>query len=387
MKRSKWALLAVLLGVMVAMSGCFGGRYATGGVTGFVYEPPEGETTPYFGKPLVAGKPLQNARVTATGTRGFAVTDENGCFKLTGIPVGSQTITISNPSYKPKSIKVRIPAYDILSLEEPIKLAGKGYYLLIGVGKGYTDELWDSYDAYIEPLPPYFDPEDYYLNAPGRDVSILRDVLVSHNRLKIGRVERLIDGEATWTAVVTALEDFSYVMNPEDYLVIYFSGHGVPDGILLADSILSDAKFRYEILEDIFPAGTDVTLILDTCYSGSFADKNEEFIPLVPPGAGSKAFAGQGYTVIASSRPTELSHVRDPKSEVEPSIFTYYLVQAIRNGNADINFDGVITVQEVYNYVEWRVQNESLSRYGLKQNVYVWLYDSSSVIATYPVDY
>lgn len=33
----KRALLAVLLGIMVAITGCFGGRYATGGVEGFVY--------------------------------------------------------------------------------------------------------------------------------------------------------------------------------------------------------------------------------------------------------------------------------------------------------------------------------------------------------------
>jgi hypothetical protein len=382
MKRRKWALLAVLLGMMVVVSGCFGGgsRVATGGVTGYVYTPNDTKGELLIAKDLVVGlKPFQNARITATGTTQYVLSDKDGRFTLLGIPEGRQIITISHPSYKPRSVTINIIGDQIVPLPDRIDLSGKGYYLLIGVGEGYTESFWHEYERYIGERPGK--PEKIYLYAPTKDVSLMYNVLTRDNKLKLGRIQTLINEEAKWTAVLTRLEDFSMEMQDEDYLVIYFSGHGIPNAIALADSLLADGTFRDGMLKDLF-ARNDVTLILDTCYSGSFADGDILDIPLPAP---SKALAGKGYTVIASSRPVEESNVRDPWDPQEPSIFTYYVAEALRQGAADKNSDGMITVQELYNYASPRARMYSIDKYGydFEQNMYVWPSKSSNVISTY----
>ena len=76
----KRALLAVLLGIMVAITGCFGGRYATGGVEGFVYASKGGLARRRKGGDLIVSgtkdliynddyAPLEGAIVSAEGTR------------------------------------------------------------------------------------------------------------------------------------------------------------------------------------------------------------------------------------------------------------------------------------------------------------------------------
>lgn len=382
MRRRKWALLAVLLGMMVVVSGCFGGgsRIATGGVSGYVYAPDETKGEFLIAKDLVVGlEPLQNARITATGTTQYALTDHEGRFTLLRIPAGRQTITISHPSYKPRSVAVNVIGDQIVPLPGRVDLGGKGYYLLIGVGEGYTDSFWREYEKYIGQRPD--DPEEIHLYAPTKDVSLMYNVLTRDNHLRHGGIETLINEEATWRTVLSRLEDFAMEIQDEDYLVIYFSGHGIPNAIALADSLLADGTFRDGMLKDLFP-GNDVTLILDTCYSGSFADGDVSRIPLPAP---SKAFAQKGYTVIASSRPVEKSNVRDPFDWQEPSIFTYYIAQALRQGTADKNNDGMITVQELYDYTAPRARMYSMDTYGygFEQNMYIWPPNSTNVISTY----
>ena len=46
--------------------------------------------------------------------------------------------------------------------------------------------------------------------------------------------------------------------------------------------------------------------------------------------------------------------------ELGHGIFTYYLLQGL-NGAADLNKDGIVTVQELYEYVEQQVTQKSRS--------------------------
>ncbi|NMB13302.1 MAG: hypothetical protein GX977_13590, partial [Firmicutes bacterium] len=343
MGKRKWALLAVLLGMMVVMSGCFGGgsRVETGGVTGYVLAPTEDvdllEATK--GQSAIAklvikpGVPpeepiyedytgLPGAKVRAVGTRCVATTGFNGHFVLDSIPVGNQIIEITHEAYKGKlTIPVEIEA----NRNKPIaqqKMQGKGYYLLIGVGNHQVSNIW-SYYGYDQPLP---------IPAVSNDLRIMKEVFSADNALLGAPPVVLEDNDASMLGVTSALEELIGQMKRGDYLVIYFSGHGIGgtarddrgneihafDAIALYDDFVSDGELRDIIIESIFAEQglnlSDITLLIDSCYSGSFADGN---VRKKQP----KAFQKRGYTVIAASQPEEKSWTRDNDS----SLFSYYL--------------------------------------------------------------
>ena len=63
----------------------------------------------------------------------------------------------------------------------------------------------------------------------------------------------------------------------------------------------------------------------------------------------------KGRAIITASRPAELS-IELP--ELGHGIFTYFLVQGLK-GEADMNRDGIVTLQELYEYVDQQVAQKS----------------------------
>ena len=63
----------------------------------------------------------------------------------------------------------------------------------------------------------------------------------------------------------------------------------------------------------------------------------------------------KGRAIITASRPAEVS-IELP--ELGHGLFTYYLLQGLR-GAADLNRDGIVSLQELYEYVEQQVSQKS----------------------------
>jgi putative sterol carrier protein len=93
-----------------------------------------------------------------------------------------------------------------------------------------------------------------------------------------------------------------------------------------------------------------VVLLLDCCYSGAFAEglfvKADENLQLV------QQFEGRGRAIITASKATEYSFegARLAHSSALPSVFTSALVQGLATGQADLNNDGQISLDELYEY-------------------------------------
>jgi len=60
---------------------------------------------------------------------------------------------------------------------------------------------------------------------------------------------------------------------------------------------------------------------------------------------------------MTAARPTEVS-IELP--ELGHGLFTYYLIEGLK-GAADLNRDGIVTLQEVYEYLEQQVTKKSRS--------------------------
>ena len=381
MRRRKWALLAVLLGMMVIVSGCFGGGSSpTGSIEGVVWAPVDQYDGRLFVKNLEPGntdptppdwqipedsttyRRLPKASVTITGATSVATTDSNGYFRIDGVRVGEQILTIKHDLYKTHSFRAPIVENQLTKIIDPIPLSGKGYYLLIGVGEFGTD-YWKSY-GYMKPSS---------LTSVKTDVDVMERAFLLDNAFQAGAIARLVNSQATVNNVLSQLRQLVAKMEANDYLVIYFSGHGVGgdeyltthrfDAIALHDDFLGDWDLWDYISMQFRNRGIpikDVTLILDACNSGSFADG--KIRPVTQ-----KAFRKSGYTVIASSRPEQESSTH-PK--VDQGLFTYHAEIGLAQNEADNrgNRDGVITASELYAYVRPKVKQDSLG----DQEVYIW---------------
>jgi caspase domain-containing protein len=163
----------------------------------------------------------------------------------------------------------------------------------------------------------------------------------------------------------------------DDTVIVYFAGHGAPevdqrglerDGLAKylipsdadPDDLYSSA-LPMDDLQTIFGRieAERVVMFLDACYSGAaggrtFASKKTR------SGAVDDLFLerltrSRGRAIVTASRPAEVS-IELP--ELGHGIFTYYLTEGLR-GAGDLNRDGIVSLQELYEYVEQQVVRKS----------------------------
>jgi hypothetical protein len=99
-------------------------------------------------------------------------------------------------------------------------------------------------------------------------------------------------------------------------------------------------------------------LILDCCHSGAFARgmvaKGGESVDI------RNRFDGRGRVVLTASNATQYAFQGDEiVGEGTRSVFTLYLVRGLETGKADLDGDGWISLDELYDYVYDQVTEET----------------------------
>jgi tetratricopeptide (TPR) repeat protein len=154
-------------------------------------------------------------------------------------------------------------------------------------------------------------------------------------------------------ALASALEDWRGV----DQLVLYFTGHGRVVGgtyCLQVGSAVDDLLPFDNLLNDLRIRGVRrAILILDTCYSGAAAKvKSSRALPLLE-----EYQLPKGIAIVASSRASETSL---ELSDGSSSVFTHLFCLGIEKGLEGIGTsDGYITVEDIVNFVNSKLQSDS----------------------------
>ncbi|MCA1671633.1 MAG: caspase family protein [Actinobacteria bacterium] len=204
------------------------------------------------------------------------------------------------------------------------------------------------------------------LTAPEHDAESFAAVLRDPN---IGRFEVLpLLINKPHDEVNKAIVAFYYDAGPDDLTLLYFTGHGLKDDdgelyLAMANTQLGDSLIVTSVAAGTIDKAMSWSvsqrkvLILDCCYSGAF-----------PAGQLAKAdnavhalerFQGRGRAVLTASDSTQHSFQGDQlHGDAAQSVFTRYLVAGLRDGSADLNNDGRITLDELYGYVYKRVVEE-----------------------------
>ncbi|WP_168221121.1 caspase family protein [Actinomadura sp. WMMA1423] len=214
----------------------------------------------------------------------------------------------------------------------------------------------------------YDDPGLSSLRSPAHDVRALAAALADP-RIGGFEVEDVFNRRAH--EVNAAIEDFFCDKRPDDVLLLYVSCHGVKDDA--GRLYFATANTRVNRLGSTGVASTfvseqmshsmsrNIILLLDCCYSGAFVEG------MVARSGGNvginERLSGSGRAVLSSSsaleyafeldqqRATkEISHYGTREGGGRPSIFTEALVRGLTTGEADRNRDGLISIDELYDY-------------------------------------
>jgi hypothetical protein len=218
--------------------------------------------------------------------------------------------------------------------------------------------------ALIVASDEYADPGLRRLRAPGSDARALAAVLRDPG---IGgfEVRTLLNEPAH--VVNLAVEEFFADRRPGDLLLVHFSCHGVKDEdgeLYFATSNtvlgrLGATAVAAEFVSRRMSRGRSrrVVLLLDCCYAGAF---ERSLMPRASVEIGiGQQFGGRGRAVITASSAMEYAfeagELADTR-EVPPSVFTSALVHGLATGEADQDQDGLVGLDELYDYVYDRVR-------------------------------
>jgi tetratricopeptide (TPR) repeat protein len=213
-----------------------------------------------------------------------------------------------------------------------------------------------------------------YKNLPGRalqfadrDAEAIYSILISPEggNFRAENVHRLINGKATLADLRRELEQWlPAVAKEEDRVLIYFAGHGfifngkaylAPYDISPSD--IPGTGYPMEALGQVIGAKIKArhkVLLTDACHSGAITPENSQALNRSLLGLQSSLFS--------------LTASRDRESSFESAdwggghgIFTYYVVKGLE-GEADQNGDGIVTADELAEYVHRNVREATNAR-------------------------
>ncbi|GGQ81736.1 caspase, EACC1-associated type [Couchioplanes azureus] len=211
----------------------------------------------------------------------------------------------------------------------------------------------------------FADPTLASLRSPRRDVEDLEQVL-RHSRSCGYDVSTELD--CTSRTAQRAIEGFLARARTTDGInILYLSCHGIQDDrgrlhFAFADTekeYLSSTSVSADWVRDRVDASRSKStlMLIDCCFSGAFIDgmqarsgaavNVESLVTGIPQ--------GRRLAVLTASGDSEVSLEDAASAEVRPSYFTEAIIAGLSSGAADLNGDGRITVDELYEYVYDRI--------------------------------
>ncbi|AWS46165.1 caspase family protein [Streptosporangium sp. 'caverna'] len=204
----------------------------------------------------------------------------------------------------------------------------------------------------------YDDAELRRLRAPAQDVAELGRVLSDP---EVGSFETKTLTDKAGSEIRAEIEQFFANRRPDDFLLLYFSGHGLKDATgalyLAAEDTHIEDLANTGVTADFINAciqrsrSRRIVLILDCCYSGAFARgmvvRADQTVHV------QERFGGRGLVIITASSATEYAFedgVLTEEIDPRPSVFTRAFIEGLDTGAADLNDDAEITLDEIYDF-------------------------------------
>lgn len=171
------------------------------------------------------------------------------------------------------------------------------------------------------------------------------------------QIQLLIDENATKENISNALNKIVNNADENDVIFIYYAGHGIDGAFVPYDydgyNNLYDHKTILKTLDK--SVAKHKLLIADACHSGSMIAQRSPFRSMLAEYYTDFEKTDGGTALIMSSKEDENSL---EYSGMRQGVFSYYLIKAL-SGMADYDKNGIVTVQEAFDYVYINVRKHT----------------------------
>lgn len=212
------------------------------------------------------------------------------------------------------------------------------------------------------------------LHYPSKDAKDFAEFLVKEKNFAPDHVKLLTDKAATRANILSILGNkwLPRVAEPDDLVIIYFSGHGSASSLdvggvnyLVAhDTDINDLYSTAIAMQDLTRIikervhSNRIMIVLDACHSGAVAQNAKGLAR--PSNIDVDALAqGTGQLVLSSSSPEQQSW---ESTRYQGSVFTKHLIDGLRKNGK------LTSLGDAYGYLDEAVQREVLRDRGLLQN-------------------
>ncbi len=234
--------------------------------------------------------------------------------------------------------------------------------------------MTDSRHALIIANDRYDDQGLKKLKAPAQDAAALERVL--HDP-QIGDFEVEVVHNASADLMRRRIQGFFNSRRRADTLLLHFSCHGLKSEsgeLYLAASdteppLLAATAVPSQFIRGCMSgtrAGRSV-LFLDCCYGGAFSRGSSSVrasgdINVLESFAKDEPASGRGWAVITASDSMEYAFEGSKLAEnstPRPSLFTHAVVEGLETGEADLDADGNVSLDDLYEYVYRHVRDQN----------------------------
>jgi hypothetical protein len=200
----------------------------------------------------------------------------------------------------------------------------------------------------------------------------------------LGGFDTRIVNNATLIAVQRSLHDTLARADADDLIIVYLSGHGLKDlfgrfYLALPETDLSalpatslSGRYIREQISDA--AARKIIIILDSCFSGAFGRDLIAKSVVVADGTPDEFTEGTGHAILAASSPIQYA-LEDGSGSAPTSVFTRAICNGIATGAADLDGDGWISLNDLFEYSakevseRYPLQTPQMSCFGLDRDL------------------
>ena len=174
------------------------------------------------------------------------------------------------------------------------------------------------------------------------------------------QIEVLIDEAATQAKIIQAMRRQFLKAGPNDLILFYFSGHGAPGSFAPVDFDGYTNLLSHQSIRDIFDQSKakHKVIIADACHSGSLNKGVKSGYGAMDTYYSTLSNTSGGLALMMSSKAEETSL---EVGGLRQSVFTYYLLEGLK-GKADVNYNKVVTISELYTFVQQNVRNYTANK-------------------------
>ena len=174
-------------------------------------------------------------------------------------------------------------------------------------------------------------------------------------KLPNSQIKLLVNEDASLANVLFHTKNLYKQARRQDLILFYFSGHGGPNTFVGYDKNITHTEIK-EILNNSL--AKKKLCVADACHSGSLGQSSgssraASSSEMIDNYYEALASTSDGIALFLSSKADEYSI---EVSDFGQGVFTYYYIEGLK-GYADNDGNGIITIQELYDYTRKEVEN------------------------------